>query len=125
SDQEIHNYLGALGAGVSPASIALVLTGGPEKEQQEIIDVYRTLLGRTPSPGEIAGYMNALASGSFTIAALRSHVVGSPEYYGRLVKGQNNDVHWIESAYRDLLGRAASAHEINRIWGPNLEHQMF
>jgi hypothetical protein len=114
----------------TPFNVAFSFVGGPEKERQNIIAAYMTYLGRAPLDDEIRAYVNAFQVGSppgtpFTIEDLRGDFVGSSEYYLRSTKGNGDDATWVRSAYFDILGRAASDHEVNDIWLPILEQQTF
>jgi hypothetical protein len=114
----------------APFNVASAFVAGPEKERQNIVAAYTTYLGRAPSQTEIQAYLNAFQVGSppgvtFTIEDLRGDFVGSPEYYFRGAKGNSDDDTWIRSAYFDILGRAASDHEVDDIWLPILEQRAF
>jgi streptogramin lyase len=125
---EIQGWLGAMQNNChqwTPFNVAFTFVGGPEKETAEIMDAYMTFLGRAPSATEINNWLGAFLNGvtpgvTFTIEDLRGYFVGSTEYYLRSVKGNGNNADWVRSAYFDILGRAASDHEVNDIWLPIL-----
>jgi hypothetical protein len=78
-----------------------------------------------PSQQEINNYFSALRAGSLTIEDLRGDFVGSSEYFFLMTKGDADDATWVRSAYLDILGRAATDHEVNDIWVPILEQAQF
>jgi hypothetical protein len=128
TSSELQGWLNDLAAGDSALNVAAVFVGGVEKEQENIIAAFNTFLGRQPSQAEIVAYLIAFQAHAippYTIEDLRGDFVGSPEYYSRPTKGNGNDSTWVTSAYQDILGRAPSAHEVNDIWVPILESQLF
>jgi virginiamycin B lyase len=70
---------------------------------------YQRYLGRTPSPDELPGWVNAMLSG-LSDEQVEADFIGAPEYIN---DHGGQGAGWIMSMYRDLLGRTPSPQEVN------------
>src|SRR5205807_2027319 len=76
-------------------------------------NLYVGLLGRSPSGGEAQGWISALSNGMKLEDAIVGFVT-SPEYVAKVTQGSDFPTGaWLKSLYLNLLGRQASAAEIN------------
>jgi hypothetical protein len=85
------------------SQVANLFTHGTEYFANLIEADYQHYLGRTPTPGEVRGWVAALQNGlrdEQVVAAF----LGSPEYYAH---AGGTDPAWVDAIYHDLLGRAA------------------
>jgi hypothetical protein len=89
--------------------VASEFLSGNEYLGRIVVNDYRQLLGRTPAPIEVAGWIAAMRLGMTDEQVLASFG-GSNEYYQR---AGGTDRLWIDSLYRDLLGRIPAVTEEN------------
>jgi hypothetical protein len=85
------------------AQFALAYVSSPERRSDLVTADYVKYLGRTPSAGEVAGWVAALQQGE-TPEQVVNAFVSSPEYFQK--QGGTNSG-WLNQLYQDLLGRAA------------------
>src|SRR5262249_5901089 len=70
--------------------------------------------GRAADPAGLAGYVASLQQGS-TLEQVIASLVSSAEYFNRAAQtlpGGDPNVAWLRVLYRDLLGRAPSASDV-------------
>jgi hypothetical protein len=126
-------WLGAFEAGASYSAIANAIVssseansvllstpqvpGGTQLRVGQIQGYYQKLLGRTPSAGEVQGWVNALGSGTSRNTILLD-IVASSEYF---TDAGGTALGFINKAFNDLLGRPPAANNISLfVNDPNL-----
>lgn len=115
STAEVNNWVAQLSAGISPYSVAYGFAASAERESQKVIANMQAILGRTPSTAEVNFWVNQFNLG-MNNETMRGIFAGSTEdYIG--IKASNSQVRWIDFAYFDLLGRAATQADINALLG--------
>ncbi|HEV3081146.1 MAG TPA: FG-GAP-like repeat-containing protein [Gemmataceae bacterium] len=108
----VATFLPQLNSGASRAGIALQVLTSNEYRQDLITNYYTLYLSRVPSQGEINNFTGALQQGA-TDESIISTIIASGEYFqrhqGTATTQAGADVNWINSAFKDLLGRPASS----------------
>lgn len=98
----------ALTTGTPRGAVADAITSSTEYRSRLITGSYRSYLGRSPDPQGLQHWLRMMATG-MTIQEMEGGFVASPEYYQRA--GGTPDA-WVRQMYRDILGRSASATEV-------------
>jgi uncharacterized protein YkwD len=112
---EVTSWLPALQAPGGMALVAAAFEHSAEARTDLVRSWYLTYLGRKPLGGEEQGWVRALVNGMSDEDALAG-ILGSPEFYGHsavLSTSGTADQRYIGSLYALVLGRTASAAEIN------------
>jgi hypothetical protein len=89
--------------------VATIFTHSLEYDTTLVTATYQRYLHRTPSTAEEAGWITAVQNG-LTDEVLEAGFLGSAEY---LQGHGNGGVWWVQGLYKDVLGRTASADEVN------------
>lgn len=77
----------------------------------QVVDLYRSLLGRPPTSREIALWQAEFARGA-TLEDVRRQLLGGSEYYD---KNRNDDDRFLNDVYGSTQGRAPSEAELERM----------
>lgn len=113
SPSEVNTWVGQLNSGVSPYTVAFGFAASAEREGGKVAGFIQRILGRAPGPNEVNAWVAEFQRG-MSNETIQARFVGSTEdYIG--AKANNNAVRWIDFAYFDLLGRAATQAEINAL----------
>jgi hypothetical protein len=97
-----------LQSGANPVSVALGFAASAEREASQIASDYQALLGRAPSASEVDHWVDAFEHGT-TNDDVEAGFIGSSEF---LQLQGGNLIQFIDAAYQQLLGRAATSSEI-------------
>jgi hypothetical protein len=106
---ETASRLNSLAAGTTRAQIAQSVVTSNEARTVTIDSWFNTYLGRAPTSTELQTDLNTLASGG-SYASIQVGIISSAEFYQHA--GGTNTT-FIQAAYLDLLGRAASQSDIS------------
>ena len=82
-----------------------------EAMQRLVIELYQDILGRSPDPGGMAFFTNALEGGDSIEQVISSMTVGTSEFRNRenwLIGNANSDVNFVLGLYQVLLNRPAN-----------------
>ena len=115
STLEVSSWLPALQNPGGAAVLAAAFEHSREARTNLVQSWYIAYLGRKPQGGEEQGWVQALVNGISEEDGLAG-ILGSPEFYRRsalLAASGTADQRYIQSLYTLLLGRTASAAEIN------------
>lgn len=88
---------------------ALLIQSSQEGRLALVNDTYQRFLNRNADQGGLAFWSQYLADGHTTVE-FQAQIIGSQEYF--LINGGTNQS-FMSAVYRDVLGRTASANEIN------------
>ena len=99
----------ALSTGTPPVAVANAITYSAEYRSGLISGSYQTYLGRGPDDDGLQNWLAAMNAGT-TIQHMESGFVASDEYFAR-AGGTTGG--WVAQLYVDVLGRAASAAEVD------------
>jgi hypothetical protein len=102
---EVTAWTSALYAGASKAQVVQGFLSSDEYRADLIRQDYQTFLGRDADPGGLQALLHALQQGE-TPQDLMAAFVLSNEYYQ---KQGGTTLAWVQSLYRDILGRPADA----------------
>jgi hypothetical protein len=94
------------------------ITHSKDHYTQFVTNAYHTYLGRSPDATGLAGWVNAMQTGSVTDERLEAGFISSPEYiarYGGLGAG------WVSAMYQNLLGRTPSQGEVDN-WVSDIQN---
>lgn len=110
---------GADASGLSYWSTVAVINGGgavanafartPEYVRTQVVEGYRTILGRDPSEADIQYWTGMITSGALPPESLRGFFAQSDEYWQ---KAGGTSTGFITRLYSDVLGRAPSAADL-------------
>ncbi|MGH7137631.1 MAG: GDSL-type esterase/lipase family protein [Pirellulales bacterium] len=107
-------FVQQLDAGASTASVAPMLTNSTEYEVHLVQAAYQQYLGRDAEPAALAFWVNAVRT-HIRDEQLAAALVASDEFYSHA--GGTNAA-WVAAAYQAVLGRAATASDIQ--WATGL-----
>ncbi len=105
---EVNGWLGQLGHGVSPQTVATVIATSPERMADQVTSDFERYLGRAPGVHELGSWVNNLKAGENNLDAA-AVMVGSPESVARYGTDTQN---WVAGSYESVLGRPASPGEV-------------
>ena len=108
---ELTYWYGQVSAGVTPTAIALSFTTSAEAYTVRISADYEIYLGRAVDAPSLATWLAQFEKGTLTDEDLAAILAGSTEYYNSAAKGQQNKSQWVDAAFEDILGRAASSND--------------
>jgi len=101
-------------SGASAADQAKAAVGSTTAVKAFVDGLYTGLLGRAPAGGEDQFWITVLQGGFLTEEQVIAGFASAPEYYNKVTQGSPNpNGTWIQSLYSNLLGRQASAPEVN------------
>jgi hypothetical protein len=106
ADAEVNNWNSALQRGMAPSDIAYGFAASAERECIRVQADYQRYLSRPASQKEVAGWVLAFTSHSYTNEDVIAGFVGAPEYFQR---HYDNIDDWLFSVYADVLGRTPDA----------------
>jgi Domain of unknown function (DUF4214)/Prealbumin-like fold domain len=112
ADSEIAYWVGRLLGGTSRAEIAASFVASDEAHGHLVDADYQLMLLRAPDPQGRAYWTSQLDRGAYNESIL-GLLGGSPEYYGAARKGAGSDGTFIQSLYRDILGRTPAQGEVS------------
>ena len=107
------SWTDALTRGTPRVAVANAITSSPEYRSGLIAGSYADYLGRTPDARGLQDWLAAMQRG-MTIQVMEGGFVASAEYY---LQAGNTDRAWVGRLYRDVLGRAAGAPEVDHWTG--------
>jgi hypothetical protein len=107
--QPFSSVMGAVPSFQLRQEVATDFVTSDEYLSRIIVTDYQQLLGRTPAPAEVAGWVAATRLG-MTDEQVLAGFTASAEYYQR---AGGTDRAWIDALYRDLLGRTPAMAEEN------------
>ena len=107
-------WTNALMRGVPYSAVSDSITASDEFRMGLITDAYAHYLGRLPDPEGLAGWLRAMNRG-LHIQQMEAGFLGSQEYFD--VWGEGTNAGWIRALYLDVLGREATAAEV-QAWLP-------
>lgn len=99
---ELNYWANAAGAGLSDATIALMVLNSPEAKMHVVVNTYQQYLGRSPDALSL-NYWTALLTSGVSDQQFVSLVVASPEYYA---KNGSTSASYITGLYHDILQRS-------------------
>lgn len=99
-------WTAALAQGSSPVQVAQAIAASAEFRDVEVRNLYGTVLHRSADPSGLSAYTSFLARGG-TVEQVAEILIGSQEYY--LTQGSGSDASFLDSLYRDALGREVDA----------------
>jgi len=98
----------ALQNGTPRVAVANAITNSAEYRSALITQSYATYLGRQPDAQGLATWLGVMNAGG-TITEMETGFLASDEYFARAGSTQSG---WVANLYADVLGRTASAGEI-------------
>ncbi len=101
-------WTAALSSGTPRVAVANGITGSREYRSGLIREAYQRYLGRAAEPAGLASWLVQMDRGR-TITDMEAGFVASDEYYR---KAGGTDSAWVSKLYADVLGRTASAAEV-------------
>ncbi|HEX7134128.1 MAG TPA: DUF4214 domain-containing protein [Iamia sp.] len=108
--EEVAAAVARLESGVPRATLARELATSDEWIAHLVTGFYTDTLGRDPSEGEVAYWASELRSGRRTVAQVAASFYASQEYFAGIGGGTTSS--WIEDLYTKLLGRTATAEDV-------------
>jgi SpoIID/LytB domain protein len=102
--------------GASSAQLVGVLASSEEYRRLRVAQAYRQVLGREPDEAGLSGWVAAIRDGAMSVDDVARLFYESPEFYAL---AGNDDVRFVSRLYEAMLGREASASEVE-FWRGNL-----
>jgi uncharacterized delta-60 repeat protein len=98
-----HSWSVAFAAGVPRATFIQEVTQGAAYGSYTVQDLYQDILGRTPSPAEINGWIPTYTADPYAVEDISAALLGSTEFFN---DSYQTNAGFLSALYVDVLGRS-------------------